>query len=312
MPPTIPHPDRPSPARSWSDFAILGLLALLYVPLLLHWTHGWISKSISIEHEYFSHGLIGLPYAGYLVWQKRRVWTNLAGGVGAWRGLDRLAGGAIVLCSGWLYSSNLPEAVNLSLPLMLMGVCLWLKGLPGLRLMAFPLVFVWFSTPNELPYLIAPTTMPLQGFIAGTAGVILNILGFNVGVEGIHLFMNGRQVEVAPYCAGLKMLFTSIFVAVMLLHWTQLWRARSLAMGFLAGTVVFSVGINIIRNTTLTYFHGTGNDAAFRWLHEGWGGDCYSAISLGILVICINKLEDWWRNAEYHADHPEAPFDLIN
>jgi cyanoexosortase B len=295
---TLSHPKE----RSWSDLAILGLLGLMYIPVILHWCHGWISKSISIEHEYFSHGLIGLPYAGYLIWQKRQRWENLPGGTGSYAGVDRWIGLAIIGLAGLFYLNGMPETVNLSLPLILGGLCLWLKGVAGLQLFAFPLLFVTLSTPNEVPYLIAPLTLPLQSFIAGTAGILLNLLGFNVVVDGIHLFINGRQVEVAPYCAGLKMLFTSLYVAVMLLHWTQLWRIRQLVITFLVSTVVISVASNIIRNTILTFFHGTGQDKAFIWLHDGWGGDVYSALMLGSLVLLINKLEDWWLGRETDRD----------
>ncbi|MCY7278239.1 MAG: cyanoexosortase B, partial [Phormidesmis sp. CAN_BIN44] len=45
--------------RYWSNAALMGLLTLLYAPLLLHWVDGWLRKNISIEHEYFSHGIIG-------------------------------------------------------------------------------------------------------------------------------------------------------------------------------------------------------------------------------------------------------------
>jgi Transmembrane exosortase (Exosortase_EpsH) len=48
---------------------------------------------------------------------------------------------------------------------------------------------------------------------------------------------------------------------------------------------------NIIRNTILTYFHGTENDAAFKWLHDSWGGDVYSALLLAVVVFYLNWLE---------------------
>jgi len=41
---------------------------VLYGPLLWHWVDGWVSKSISIQHEYFSHGILGIPLAFKLVW----------------------------------------------------------------------------------------------------------------------------------------------------------------------------------------------------------------------------------------------------
>jgi cyanoexosortase B len=57
---------------------------------------------------------------------------------------------------------------------------------------------------------------------------------------------------------------------------------------------VLSIVANIIRNTLLTYFHGTGQEAAFRWLHEGWGGDVYSAALLGLLVVLLNQIETFF------------------
>ena len=59
------------------NFALTGVFLLLYAPILLHWLDGWLKKSISIEHEYFSHGIIGIPFAAYLVWSYRKQWERL-------------------------------------------------------------------------------------------------------------------------------------------------------------------------------------------------------------------------------------------
>ncbi|MDB9357565.1 archaeosortase/exosortase family protein, partial [Nodularia spumigena CS-587/03] len=59
------------------NIAIFGILVLLYAPILLHWLDGWLNKSISIEHEYFSHGIIGLPFAAYLICSNRKKWHRL-------------------------------------------------------------------------------------------------------------------------------------------------------------------------------------------------------------------------------------------
>ncbi len=270
----------------WINGAIVAIFALLYLPLLATWVHGWMFKSISIEHEYFSHGMIGIPFAGYLAWQLRsQVAANVASG------RDQLIGAGICTIAGLLYLSNLAEPVNLSLPLMLTGGILMLCGSVALRLLAFPLILIWLATPNEIPYLVAPYTAPLQIFIANIAGFILRILGFPVVVDQFYLYLNGKQVEVAPYCAGLKMLFTSLYVALLLLNWTDMMRSRKFIGFFLGCAVALSVVGNIIRNTILVYFHGTGQDALFVWLHDSWGGDLYSAGILGILVWWIGKFE---------------------
>lgn len=267
-----------------TELAIAALLVILYGPLLIHWYDGWLNKSISIEHEYFSHGIIGLPFAVYLVWIGRDRWQALPN-------IGHPLGAVLLILGVGLYLSPMVDLVNLSVPVLLTGLCLWIKGIPGLQLLRFPLLLVVLATPNEIPYLIAPYTLPLQKFIAGTAGFVLWQLGMDVVVDQIYLYVNDRIVEVAPYCAGLKMLFTSLYAGMMLAYWTGLWKHRGKVITFFMGIITLSVIANIIRNTLLTFFHGTGRDTVFDWLHEGWGGDVYSALLLGSLVILVNQID---------------------
>ncbi|OCQ94782.1 cyanoexosortase B [Nostoc sp. MBR 210] len=272
------------------SIAILGVLALLYTPLLLHWLDGWLHKTISIEHEYFSHGIIGLPFAAYLSWLNRKQWQRLPDST-------HPLGAFLLLIGGVFYLSGIADWVNLSLPIILTGLCLWFKGVAGVRLQGFPLVLIFLATPTFVPYLLVPYTLPLQSFIAGTAGFILNQIGMQVTVDEINIYVGGRIVEVAPYCAGLKMLFTTLYVSLMLLYWTGALVSRRISVWFMCIAVAISVTANIIRNTLLSYFHGTGNEAAFKWLHDSWGGDLYSACMLLLLVPLLN-----WMNNNLLAD----------
>lgn len=266
------------------EIALAVTLACLYGPLLWHWVDGWLNKSISIQHEYFSHGLIGLPFAAYIAWSHRSQWAALPN---RWHPI----GVGLVALASVFYLSGLPDWMNLSLPLMLAGLCLCLKGVPGFQLQVFPLVLVALATPTQMPYLIEPYVLPLQHFIALVAGFLLTQIGIDVTVEQIYLFVNGQTVEVAPHCAGLKMLFTSLYVGLMLVYWTGLWTSRLRTGLFFGGTVLISVVGNILRNTFLSYFHGTGQTGAFDWLHEGWGGDLYSALMLLSLIGLIHLIQ---------------------
>ena len=278
--------------RKIFNFIIIALLTLLYAPIIIHWYDGWLNKSISIEHEYFSHGLIGFPFAAYICWLKRKQWRRLSEQAHP-LGIVGLGIGSV------LYLTGVPELVNLSFPLVLVGICLISKGMAGLKLQAFSLLLVLLATPNSLPYLITPFTLPLQKFIAGSAGFILMQFGLDVSVEQIYLAVGGRLVEVAPYCAGLKMLFTSLYVALMLLYWTDNLRDRTKTITLLVGAVTISVIANILRNTILTFFHGTGRDGLFTWLHDGWGGDLYSTLMLGSIVLFLKFLE----NFDFTSEH---------
>jgi cyanoexosortase B len=266
-------------------WAIAALLAILYGPLLAHWVDGWLHKSISIQHEYFSHGLLGLPFAAYIAWGKRQTWGQLP---------DRChpLGLGLVGLAGLMYLTRLPDWMNLSLPVMLVGLCLSLKGRAGLRLQGISLLLVALATPTQLPYLIEPYILPLQRLIAAIAGFLLVQLGLPVTVEGVYLYVNDQTVEVAPHCAGLKMLFTGLYVALMLAYWAGALRSRLHTVLLFSGTVAISAVGNIVRNALLSYFHGTGREEAFDWLHESWGGDLYSALLLLAIIVLLRFIQD--------------------
>ncbi|TAE55229.1 MAG: cyanoexosortase B [Nostocales cyanobacterium] len=269
------------------NIGILGVFTLLYAPILLHWVDGWLHKTISTEHEYFSHGMIGLPFAGYLAWINRKQWQRLPN-------ITHPLSLGLFVIGAIFYLSGVAEWVNLSLPVILLGICLYFKGISGFKLHAFSLLLVFLATPTAMPYLIAPYTFPLQSFIANTAAFILNQFDMNVIVDGINLYVGGRIVEVAPYCAGLKMLFTTLYVGLILLYWTESLSSRRITWSFLATATLISVTANIIRNTLLTFFHGTGQESAFIWLHDGWGGDVYSGCMLLLLIPLLN-----WMNSSF-------------
>ena len=266
------------------DVTILALLVVLYAPLLIHWFDGWLSKDISVEQTYFSHGLIGLPFAAYIVWTNRQRWGQLPN-------TTHPLSIVLLVLGGVFYLSGQSELVNLSFPIVLVGISLWLKGVPGLKLQGFPLLLVALATPNPIPYLIAPFAMPLQQFIAGTAGFILLQLGFNVTVEQIYVSVGGRVVEIGAYCSGLKLLFNTFYLGLVLLYWSGAWNSRKTTMLFLLGTGILGIIASIVRNTLLVGLHVTGHDSAFEWLHQGSGGHVYSACCMVLLVPLLNAIE---------------------
>jgi len=278
--PFLKDPDR----FNW----ILGAaLLILYGPLILHWYDGWLNKSISLEHEYFSHGVLGLPLALKILWEQRDRWRALD---------DRWhPGGAVLMGFGAaLYLSGISDTVNLSLPLLLLGLCFWLKGAAGIKLQIFPFLLLLFATPTEIPYLIAPYTLGLQTFIAGTAGFILQQFHFDITVQEIYLYVGGRIVEVAPHCAGLKALFTNLYFCMIGVYWTESWKSIYKTLTLFLGAITISVVVNILRNTLLTVFHGTGQDGLFHWFHEGWGSELYWLALIGFLILFFRMMDRLW------------------
>lgn len=266
------------------EIATLVLLAILYVPLMIYWLDGWLNKSISIDHEYFSYAILGFPYAAIIAWELRHRWHDLP---------DRanFLGLSLLVTGGIFYVSPVQNLMNLSLPIVLSGIALLFKGLEGFRLMGFPLLFVALATPTALPYLMVPYLLPLQKFIAGVVGFLLMQMDMNVTVDQIYLLVNERVVEVAPYCAGLKMMMTSVYTGLIILHRTGNIYSRTKVALLLVGAALLSVIGNIIRNTLLSYFHGTDNPAMFDWLHASWGGDVFSALLLVSVLLLMHGID---------------------
>ncbi len=264
--------------RNLGNVLIIAFLAVLYTPLILFWYDGWLNKNINIEHEYFSHAIIGFPYAAHIIFgRNRQKWQRLNNKI-------HPLGGFFLALGLAFYITGTRELASLSFPIMITGIMLWLKGIPGLKLNRFPLLLIFLGTPNAVPYLITPYTFPLQKFIAAVAWFLLQQLGVNTQVDGIYLYVNNIPVEVAPYCAGLKMLFTSLYVALLVLDWTGHISNIKRVITLLISATAISVTANIIRNTLLAVFHGNGMDQAFYILHDSWGGDLYSVGMLGTIV----------------------------
>lgn len=264
--------------RNLGNVLIIAFLAVLYTPLIWFWYDGWLNKNINIEHEYFSHAIIGFPYAAYIMFgRNRQKWQRLNNKI-------HPLGGFFLALGLAFYITGTRELASLSFPIMITGILLWLKGIPGFKLNRFPLLLIFLGTPNSVPYLITPYTLPLQKFIAAVAWFLLQQLGVNTQVDGIYLYVNNIPVEVAPYCAGLKMLFTSLYVALLVLDWTGHISNIKRVITLLISATAISVTANIIRNTLLAVFHGNGMDRAFYILHDSWGGDLYSVGMLGTIV----------------------------
>ncbi len=52
-----------------------------------------------------------------------------------------------------------------------------------------------------------------------------------------------------------------------------------------------SVGANIVRNALLAWFHGTGQEANFKLLHDSWGGDLYSVFMLLLILLVFQIMQ---------------------
>ena len=158
----------------------------------------------------FSHGFLVPFFAGYLVWEKRRI--LLATSISpAWSGIGVMALGLGVLILG-VYGSELFLS-RVSLLILLAGLVLCFGGWQLLRELRFALLVLVLAIP--LPAIIFnQITFPLQILASKLAAALLPLCGVPVLREGNVLKLPVMDLEVAEACSGINSLMSLFTLAV--------------------------------------------------------------------------------------------------
>jgi len=128
---------------------------------------------------------------------------------------------------------------------------------------------------------------PLRLLVAEGSGALLRIAGWPVGVSGVGLAWEGRQVMVDAPCSGLKMLW---FGAWMTLVAAGLCRLGPVALFRLGLTALFLlVGFNIVRAAAL-FFPESGLLTLPAWGHGAIGG-FFFFLAGGSILAAAHQLQ---------------------
>jgi exosortase len=158
----------------------------------------------------FSHGFLVPVFAGYLVWEKRRVLqrTTIAP---AWSGIALIALGLVVLLLG-VYGSELFLS-RISLVILLAGLVLCFGGWQLLKELQFALAVLLLAIP--LPEIVfSQITFPLQILASKMASDLLPLFGVPVLREGNVIHLPVMNLEVAEACSGIRSLMSLFTLAV--------------------------------------------------------------------------------------------------
>jgi exosortase len=215
--------------------AAVALLAATYAPVLTGLVRQWILD------DNYRHGLL-LPFvSGFLLWRKRDE-LSCAGGGKEYLGLIVITAAAALLVMGTA-AAELFTMRN-SLPLMLLGITLYLKG-AGFTLVAVPsLLLLHLMVP--LPYIIYyKITFPMQLLSARLSSAALSSLSLNVIRKGNILILPNYTLEVVAACSGLRSLMTMFTLAAVLALLMDISVSRKVVL--LAVSVPAAIAANTIR-----------------------------------------------------------------
>ena len=178
-------------ALATSALAVVVFAPILYY-MVLHW--GQVPD--------YSHGYLIAPLSAYFIWERRKQLARTPIEP-SWWGLIPLALGALALAIGRLGVELM--SMRVAFVLTLIGIQVLLLGIPIIRVLAFPLCFLFLMVP--LPQsLVNVIAFPLQLIAADLAVNALHLFGMPVLREGNILHPARDPLFVAEACSGLRSL----------------------------------------------------------------------------------------------------------
>ena len=242
-------------------FAVLLGLALLYLPIYLQ-----LAETLWTQDDY-AHGPLIAAASAFLLWRRRTMLLALPAPRQTWPGVMIFVTGLML---AWLgKSQELPLLATVSQLPVIAGIILVLRGPAGLRVVAFPLLFLLFMVP--LPGLVIDAlTFQLKEWISASAAFLLHAAGYPVARSGVIVVIGQYQMLVADACSGLHSLFSLAALGVLYVHLRpQVSDAHKALM--LAAIIPVALAANLLRTVALLLTTYHAGDLAARTWHDAAG-----------------------------------------
>ena len=247
---------------AYSAFVLLAVVATL--PAGLDMARIWIGSSS------YHHGLFVAPAALWMIFvfggRPEAGGGHILGlliialGVGGWL-LGRAAGAGIVEQAGFV-------------TILIGGVGAVFSD-RALSVWAWPLAFLYFLVPAGESLVPALQDVTAQLIVAA-----LNLVGFDVSIDGVVIDTSVGAFAIAEACAGLRLLIAALMISAIFAYTAFEGWGRRLA--FLLFAALFAIFANAVRAFLLIIA------AILSGKHTGVGPDHYIvgwALYLGVLVV---------------------------
>ncbi len=230
----------------------------------------------------YSHGVWVPLVSVVLIWLKRyevfraepRLW---------WPGAALVLGIQVLWVMGALLEARVVEHV--ALVLSVQAITLTCLGPAAARPIRFPLAFLFLVIPVG-----EQLVGPLQVITAKSVIWALDVTGVSFKADGVLIELSSGLYQVARACAGVKFLFTSVVMGVLLCHLAfESWYRRAL---MLVASVLVPIFANAVRvYTTLLIAEWTDQSFAKEVDHivYGWG---FLSVVLLLLIAGAYRFSD--------------------
>ena len=215
------------------------------------------------------------------------IWSNRQRLIAAPYLPVNLWGSILLLLALLLYalgrSQQIMQAESLSLIVLAAALVLLLRGVQGLRVVAFPLFFLLFLVP--LPgVLVQALTIPLKTAVSYVAEVLMHHAGYPVGRTGVILTVGPYQLLVADACAGLNSMFTLEALGLLymnLMGYTS--KMRNVLLAILVVPIAFVANVIRVLILILVTYH-FGDEAGQGFVHT-FAGMVLFGVGLAMMLL---------------------------
>ena len=255
-------------------------LALAAIVLVYHATF-WSMVELWSRSQTFAHGFLIVPISCWLAWRQR---TRLAALVPqpSRQGLPLL--GALGLA--WLLAdaANVPVVEQYAATAMLPACVLAILGWPAVRLLAFPLAYLFLAVPFGEVFLA-----PLIDFTAAFTVTALQWTGVPVFRDGSNFSLPTGNWSVVEACSGLRYLIAALALGALYAH------VHFHSMGRRLAVMAAALLVPILANGVRAYLIVMLGHLSNMRLAVGVDHLIYGWLFFGVVVLLLFWLAARWR-----------------
>lgn len=256
---------------------LLPLWLLLTVLLLAVYREtAWGMVQIWSRSETFAHAYLVPPITAWLIWRARARWLALTPRLWGWPLLGLALAGALWLAGDL---SGLNALTQFALVAQWVCLSLALLGPAVGRVMAFPLLFVFFAVP------MGEALVPL--LMDGTADFTIAALrasGVPVYREGLNFVIPSGHWSVVEACSGIRYLIASLMVGSLFAYLS--YRGARKRWLFMLVAALLPLVANWLRAYMIVMLaHLSGNELATGVDHLIYGWVFFGLVMFAMFVI---------------------------
>ncbi len=279
-------------ARASSQAALAALLLALAAIVLLYHATFWSMLELWSRSQTFAHGFLIVPISCWLAWRQRARLAALAPQPSR-QGLLLL--GALGLA--WLLAdaANVPVVEQYAATAMLPACVLAILGWPAVRLLAFPLAYLFLAVPFGEVFLD-----PLIDFTAAFTVTALQWTGVPVFRDGSNFSLPTGNWSVVEACSGLRYLIAALALGALYAHVHFHSTRRRLAV--MAAALLVPILANGVRAYLIVMLGHLSNMR----LAVGVDHLIYGWLFFGLVVLLLFWLAARWRELPLARAVPSA------